>query len=49
MNKEITREALLHLRGVYEIWLRLKLTTDTEKELAELKIKLIDNALKDMG
>ena len=48
MNKEITREALLHLRGVYEIWLRLKLTTPNERELAELKIKLIDNALEQL-
>lgn len=38
-------EALMELRQRYEWWLRLKFTTDPERELARTKIQLIDARL----
>ncbi len=41
----IIEEALLALRSHYVWWLSMLLTTDAEKELAKLKIAMIDEAL----
>jgi hypothetical protein len=42
---DVTREALLHYREMWRSWLRLMHTTEAERELATLKIALIDKEL----
>jgi hypothetical protein len=42
---DIVREALLSYRRWYSTWLEMRLTTDAEKQLATLKIALIDREL----
>jgi hypothetical protein len=43
---DIVREALLAYRQQWAAWLRLKLTTEAERELAQTKIALIDKELQ---
>jgi hypothetical protein len=42
---EVTREALHNLRSVYTWWLTADHTSDSERELARMKLGLIDNAV----
>jgi len=42
----IVREALLSYRVQWEMWLKLSQTTDAERELARIKIQLIDQELE---
>ena len=42
---DITREALLHYREKWQLWLTLIHTTDAERQLAQLKVALIDREL----
>jgi len=42
---DIAREALLNYRRQWQAWLELEHTTDAERQLAELKIALIDQEL----
>lgn len=45
---DIVREALLHLRGTYRMWLSLKHTSEMERRLAAVKIALIDRELEEL-
>lgn len=45
-DMNVTREALLHYRDKWTLWLSLLHTTDSERELARLKIALIDKELQ---
>jgi hypothetical protein len=45
--KTVVREALLAQRKMYEVWVTLLHTSDAERELAAMKIGLIDVALKE--
>jgi hypothetical protein len=42
---DVVREALLHYRGVWMWWLSARGTTDTERQLANMKLALIDKEL----
>ncbi|ACF05148.1 gp51 [Mycobacterium phage Predator] len=46
---DVVKEALLHYRSMWAMWLELKHTTDAERELARLKIALIDAELNPSG
>lgn len=43
---DVIREALLHYRAKWELWPELIHTTDAERELAKIKIALIDKELE---
>lgn len=45
----IVREALENYRAIWVAWLRSKNTTDSERELAHMKIQLIDHASEDIS
>lgn len=45
--KTVVQEALTAHRDLYVAWLGLRQTSTPERELAELKISLIDIALKE--
>lgn len=45
--KTVVQEALTAQRDLYVAWLNLKHASKAERELAELKISLIDIALKE--
>lgn len=42
---DVVKEALLHYRSMWAMWLELKHTTEAERELARLKIAMIDAEL----
>ena len=42
---DVVKEALLHYRSMWSMWLELKHTTEAERELARTKIELIDREL----
>ncbi|AHG24443.1 hypothetical protein PBI_OAKER_52 [Mycobacterium phage Oaker] len=42
---DVIKEALLHYRSMWSMWLELKHTTEAERELARVKIALIDAEL----
>jgi hypothetical protein len=42
---DVIKEALESLRSTYEFWLRSIAATDAERELARIKIALIDQAM----
>lgn len=49
MNKTLKRlveEAINSYRRQWEMWLQLKMTTNQEKELAELKLDLLSEAAR---
>lgn len=49
LSMTIVREALFAYREKWASWLRLRHTTEAEKELAKLKIALIDQELQKMS
>lgn len=45
----VVKEALVHYRSMWAWWLELKMTTEAERELARMKIALIDRELLSMA
>lgn len=45
LQSNIVREAMLSYRRQWEVWFELIHTTDAERELARVKIELIDTVL----
>ena len=45
----VVKEALVHYRSMWAMWLELRMTTETERELARVKIALIDRELLSMA
>ena len=45
----VVKEALAHYRSMWAMWLELSMTTEAERELARMKIALIDRELLSMA
>lgn len=45
----VVKEALVHYRSMWAMWLELRMTTEAERELARVKIALIDRELLSMA
>lgn len=45
----VVKEALVHYRSMWAMWLELRMTTEAERELARMKIALIDRELLSMA